>query len=538
MSSSQQDFWMEAAKLSCIVEWVIGNMTNLAKHTESDLDRTQSVQKLMRTFVLAFTGVASIYAAMVQLLPDEAAYWVWSRHLAASYFDHPPVVAYLIRAGTYMLGHNELGVRFGGVLLTAGTIIIMLGIARRILRSERAAMWVGLIWLSSPLLAGIGLIITPDTPLIFFSVCGLAFALRIAESDGPGQARDWLLFGLFTGLAFLSKYTAVLLPAAVVLALLTSATGRSNFRRPWIYLSGVLALVVFSPVVWWNYKHQWASFAFQLHHGTQSESGSEMAISHVGSFGQFWLDLGTYLGGQAAAWTPVLFLISVFVLVIYWRRYRTLGGADRVLLWTGTLPLVFFGVMYLKSHRGEANWPAFSYFPISLLVGRWLSETWDARRLGAVKAGVIVALAVNVVMHVLFVPKITQRVIAMPYRVPHIFREAVVWRERGKVLGQEAEKSGILMVANRHEDAAETAFYAAGQPEVWCVGIGSRPTAYDYFDDPPDFAKIPGVFWIGGHVEQFEQKYGFVEYSRNNLMFFAGRNQANLHAYILVRPSR
>jgi len=93
-------------------------------------------------------------------------------------------------------------------------------------------------------------------------------------------------------------------------------------------------------------------------------------------------------------------------------------------------------------------------------------------------------------------------------------------------------------MANRHEDAAEAAFYMPGQPEVWCVGIGSRPTAYDYFDDQPDFAKIPGVFWIGGHVDQFTEKYGLIEQSRTDLMFFTGRNQAVLRTYVLIRPQR
>jgi hypothetical protein len=119
-----------------------------------------------------------------------------------------------------------------------------------------------------------------------------------------------------------------------------------------------------------------------------------------------------------------------------------------------------------------------------------------------------------------------------------MFRDAVIWRTQGKVIGQKAIEVGLPMVANRHEDAAETAFYAPGQPEVWCVGIGSRETAYDYFDEQPDFVKMPGVFWIGGHVDLFEKKYGFVEQSRTNLTFFSGRNQTTLRTYVLVRPPR
>src|SRR5690349_20075557 len=116
-------------------------MTDRLKH----LDQDQIIQKALRLMVFAFLGLRLVYAAMVQLLPDEATYWVWSRHQAASYFDHPPMVAYIIRAGTYLLGNNELGVRFLAVVLSTGTILVMLAIARRLFRDERAVLWVGLL---------------------------------------------------------------------------------------------------------------------------------------------------------------------------------------------------------------------------------------------------------------------------------------------------------------------------------------------------------------------------------------------------------
>jgi hypothetical protein len=503
-----------------------------------DLDQSQIIQKALRLMVFAFLGLRLVYAGMVQLLPDEATYWVWSRHLAASYFDHPPMVAYIIRAGTYLLGHNELGVRFMAVLLSTGSILVMLAIARRLFRDERAVLWVGLLWLTSPLLAGIGLIITPDTPLIFFSICALAFAIGAVDPQNPSPFLSWLLFGVFCGLGLLSKYTAILLPGAVFLALLTSPTGRNHLRQPGIYVAALIALVIFSPVIWWNATHHWASFAFQLRHGTEIDPDAEVPISTTARILRRFIDAGTYIGGQAGAWTPVLFIISIIVLVVFWRRYRQLSDVDRVLLWTGTVPLVFFGLMYIKSHHGEANWPAFSYFPISLLLVRWMSETWDKRRVGIMKLSVQVAFGILIVMHVIFAPKVTERLVRLPFHVPHMFREAVIWRTQGRVIGENALKVGLPMVANRHEDAAMTAFYAPGQPEVWAVGIGSRPTAFDFFDEQPDFEKMPGVFWIGGHVDLFAKKYGFVEQSRTNLTFFSGRNQSTLRTYVLVRPPR
>ena len=109
----------------------------------------------------------------------------------------------------------------------------------------------------------------------------------------------WLLFGLFVGLALLSKYTAVLLPASFAMAMLFSRSGRKLYRRPWIYLSGIVAALVFSPVVWWNATHHWASFSYQFHHGTEVSEYLTVPTSPVGRFIRFGEDVGSYLGGQA-----------------------------------------------------------------------------------------------------------------------------------------------------------------------------------------------------------------------------------------------
>jgi hypothetical protein len=392
-------------------------------------------------------------------------------------------------------------------------------------------------------LAGLGTFATPDTPALFFSVCALAFAVLIAARDDRSHASEsnallWCGFGLFTGLAFFSKYTTALLPASVALALLFSERGRRHFRRPWIYLSGILALLVFTPVIWWNAHHQWASFLFQLHHGTQSSADRAQQGGVIFSFIRFWKDAGTYIGGQAGIFTPILFAIAIVVLVTYWRRYRAIADVDRVLLWSGTVPLVFFGMMFLNSHRGEVNWPAFCYFPISLLMVRWLGEKWDGRRLNWAKAGVQVSFGILIAMHVIMWPSVTARLVRLPVHIPHVFTDLIGWREFGRAIGMQAALSNAQIIGDRHQVAAEASFYVAGQPEVWCINDGSRPEFYDYFDEKPDFTKIPAVLWIGGHSGQFAREFGFVEQTRIDLTFFPGKNERKFLTILLVRPQR
>jgi 4-amino-4-deoxy-L-arabinose transferase-like glycosyltransferase len=514
-------------------------------------------------------GVRLFYGAKVLLVPDEAFYWVLSRHLAAGYLDHPPMIAYLIWLGTHMVGSTELGVRLLGVLMSVGAMAIIVILAARVLRETRATVWVAVIWLTSPLLAAVGAIFTPDTPAIFFSLCALALLLLIVDQDDRDNAPKrshaglWLLFGLFCGLAMVSKYTAVLLPTSIALAMLFSRRGRAYYRGPWIYLAGIVSVLVFSPVILWNATHHWVSFLFQLHHGTAAHGSSE-GMSTAALVLRPFKDLGTYVGGQAAIWTPVLFGIALVVLTQYWLRYlrpilpikskSNTGSSTRlstwletqpplsqleiVLLWAGTLPLVLFGVAALRSHHTEANWPGFAYFPISLLTARWLSQNWTGARLKWAHLGVRVAFVCLIGVHVVAFPPFTNRIVRLPMHIPHAIEDLCGWREYGRWLGNTSMWYDAPVITNRHQDSGEAAFYMPGQPEVWCVSIGTRPTAFDYFDEKPDFAKIPRVVWVGGNYDLFEKAYGYTEAGRLSAIIIPGRNLREYAAFVLTRPQR
>lgn len=455
--------------------------------------------------------------ARFNLVPDEAFYWTWTRHLNAGYFDHPPMIAWLMWLSTRVMGDNELAVRFPATLLSLGSLAILYLLARKILNDARAVGYIIAMWIAGPLLAVMGSIFTPDAPATFFSMCALAMAVLIARRDDRGEndpVRNdagspglWLLFGLFCGLAFLSKYTTVLAPAGVGLALLTSRAGRNHLRRPWIYLAALVAVAVFSPNIYWNAKHQWASFAFQLHHGaggglTENVAGAANILLARAC------GLGEFIGGQALVWTPILFLVSIRVLFSNWRKYSRLSNVDRMLLWSGTLPLIFFGWAATRSH-GEINWPAFAYFPISLLIGRYLSAYWAGYRVQWVRIGCTVALGFTVAVHVIALQDVQHWILR---RRPHLLTHQVTdlwgWREFGAQLAADAH--GLPVVCNRHQDAGEAAFYMPGRPDVWCEGIGSRPTAFDYFDrDRPDYARIPELLFVGGNVDKFMAKFGY-----------------------------
>ncbi|HET9683176.1 MAG TPA: glycosyltransferase family 39 protein, partial [Gemmatimonadaceae bacterium] len=109
--------------------------------------------------------VRLFFAWWIPLFPDETYYWDWSRHLAGGYFDHPPMIALLIRAGTLVGGDTRLGVRFFPVVAGAVASLAAVAIARRI-AGDRAARTASIVFALMPLAASGLVLATPDAPLL------------------------------------------------------------------------------------------------------------------------------------------------------------------------------------------------------------------------------------------------------------------------------------------------------------------------------------------------------------------------------------
>src|SRR4029078_13435193 len=120
---------------------------------------------LQAIILLAFLRLVS--ASLIDLSPQEAYYWNSARNPALSDFDHPPVVAWLISAGQFVLGKTELGVRIGGFLLTLLSTGLLYALGQLCL-SRRAGLWAALLFQLLPLYFVYGVLTTPDVPLNFF----------------------------------------------------------------------------------------------------------------------------------------------------------------------------------------------------------------------------------------------------------------------------------------------------------------------------------------------------------------------------------
>jgi dolichol-phosphate mannosyltransferase len=220
-------------------------------------------KRLWRTLglgLIAYSVVLRlVYAGSVELMPEEAYYWNYSRHLDFGYLDHPPMVAWLIRLGTALFGQSEFGVRAGALCCGAVTSIFVYKLARNLFGETRALAAL-LLAQTLPYFFLSGFLMTPDAPLAAAWAASLYFLERALIAN---RSRAWWLAGISLGLGMISKYTiAALVPVTMAFMLLDSQA-RHWWRRIDPYVAALLALVIFSPVLIWNAQHEWASFAFQ-----------------------------------------------------------------------------------------------------------------------------------------------------------------------------------------------------------------------------------------------------------------------------------
>jgi 4-amino-4-deoxy-L-arabinose transferase-like glycosyltransferase len=316
----------------------------------------------------------AVMAALLPLSGDEAYYWLWSQHLSLGYYDHPPAIAWLIRFGTLLLGDTELGVRLSGVLLSLPATWFVWRAAALLFEGasspapdakggenikNRAALAALLFNLT--LMASVELLAaTPDMPSL---VAAAAFVFALAKVRASGDGRWWLMVGVAGGLGLLSKYSGLFLGASALAWLVVDRDARKWLLTPWPYLGAGVALLVWTPHLWWQSQHGWMTFAFQF----GRVSGGSLT----------WRFLAEFVAAQAAMATP---LILVLMLVGLWRASRL---SSPLLM---PAALVWVGIAYFLGHalhdRVQGNWPCFLYPALAILAAqafavagrmRWLS---------------------------------------------------------------------------------------------------------------------------------------------------------------------
>ncbi|HKP30872.1 MAG TPA: glycosyltransferase family 39 protein [Gemmatimonadales bacterium] len=414
--------------------------------------------------LVAATLLRLALAAVVPLFPDEAYYWVWSARPAGGYYDHPPVVAFLIGLGGWT--GTPLGIRLGPVMAGFVLTLATAGIARRI-GGDRAALRAAVMISCVPVIA-VGLILaSPDVPLLAATAVGLYAVVRAIEHPAGARAGLWwwLLAGVALGIALCSKYTAFVLAGGVFLGLLSSPSLRQHLRAPGPWVAIMVAAVVFLPVVAWNAEHSWASFHFQFRHGLKPPK-------IPGPIGVLRRE-ADYLGAMMGLASPILFVL--FVLATARGLTRRATGAQRLLAVVATVTVLFFAYSALRQ-RVEPNWPAPAYGPAIILIA---TLPWSVRAVRWTRAGVVVGAAMSLLICVhAIVPILPIRPSRDPIRRSAGWDAVAMAVERTRTDLSRSSTARTWVAGNRYQDAALLSFYDQGI-RAFAVNIGGRRNQYD-----------------------------------------------------------
>lgn len=291
-----------------------------------------------------------LFLTSSKLLVEEAYYWNYAMHLDFGYLDHPPLVAVLIKLGTLIFGNHEFAVRIASPVCWAGTVYFSYKLTEYLHKDAGIYAIFLLSILPFPFIHS--MIITPDVPLLLAWSAALYYLYQALILEKPIA---WYQAGFWCGLGLLAKYTIILLVVSTFVYLLIAKNARKWFTKKEPWLAFVLMMLIFSPVIYWNATHDWASFAFQ---------GTRRFVD------KFHFSLPAFTGLLVLFLTPAGLwgLYKLYENDTPWFIMQETAKTRVFLLCYTLIPLIFFGLFSLF-RMVKLNWTG----PVVLALLPWLA---------------------------------------------------------------------------------------------------------------------------------------------------------------------
>lgn len=285
-----------------------------------------------------------LQGGLTELFDDEAYYWVYAQFPAWGYFDHPPMIAMLIKAGYAMFQH-EFGVRFLSILLNTGALMLIESLTFK----KNAPLFYAICFSLAIAQLG-GMLAVPDTPLMFFVAL---FFIVYRRFDGNASIINALLLGLSIALMLYTKYHAVLI------VLFTAMSNIRLFKQSRAWLALLFAALLFAPHVYWQYQHDFPSVRFHLFERNADTYRLGFTLSFL--LGQLLIT------GPLAGW----------LLITAALKHHPASATERALRYSFAGIFLFFLVCTLKG-KAEANWTIPAFVGLIVLAHQYLAihPTW------------------------------------------------------------------------------------------------------------------------------------------------------------------
>jgi 4-amino-4-deoxy-L-arabinose transferase-like glycosyltransferase len=380
----------------------------------------------------------------LDLTPDEAYYWEFARRPALSYFDHPPMVGYLIALARFVFGDTVLAVRLPALIGFSLLLRVLFTLGRRIGGNSFVGFLTAVLLQIHPAGTALGFIMTPDVPLAVAWGVGIVAFLNAIEHD---RWRWWVLLGFSLAFGAMSKYNMIFFCPGVAVVILGWRDLRARLGSGRFWSMILLAALGALPVVLWNADHDWISLRFQFRHGFRPSDRS--AVSSIGEF------LGGQLGTLGPVLFPLIWYVTIQSLIQGWRQ----NDRPRFALAILALPTMVFFLKRGFQSKVEANWPQIAYLSVMPLVAHWLAGGNFRRRLAVVCFPSLILMALAVFQaFTLYLP--------LPGR-SDVSMRLHGWEALGEVIRLADEKTGkqLLFVGQGVPFTGLVAFYGQLPPD-------------------------------------------------------------------------
>ncbi|MBL7970680.1 MAG: glycosyltransferase family 39 protein [Prolixibacteraceae bacterium] len=422
---------------------------------------------------IALIKVFIIVYFQIDLHSEEAQYWVWSKNMQFSYYSKPPLIAYLNWLSTSIFGDTLLGIRINGILIGFFVSLVSYFFAWELFKDINTAILASMATCVFPFQVSISAYFLTDTPLLLFCLCAMFFFWKALESR---KRLWWILFGLSVGFGLLSKYAMFML--LVPMCLFAWRHHRDVFRTKYFYLSLLIGLVMFFPVICWNIN-QGGVGALHVVNLSGANNQQHSGVAVVSNIFVFAL-------GQLAILLPFY---------QYRQLFRKIGGKrltkeeEFLLLPAISIFLVFVVVSALRESEAYINWAMFAYMGIPLVFARWIS---DEKK---IKAGLrIVALMGFVWLLFAGLSSSGNKLLALGKYSP--VRKVIGWSqlaEKVDALKETIPAGKSYVFSTNYHITSEMWFYLKGQAPTYYLNLNSRMTQYDLWPGIEQFVNTDKI---------------------------------------------
>ena len=315
------------------------------------MEMTSKLPRLFLYLLTALFFLNLVQSYFTELIFDEAYYWYYAQQLDWGYFDHPPMVALLIKMGAIFFD-GELGVRFMSCLLSVGTFLVLWLLIDNPKKDKYVPHFFVLVF-SMTLLNVYGFFTLPDTPLLFFTALFLLVYKNYIKSPNLGMAT---VMGIVMAALMYSKYHAVLVIVFILL---------SNIKLifdKYAWLSVFVALLCYTPHFLWLYQNDFVSIKYHLSERPNRAYEFEdftlgFFVNLVAIFGLLfpWMYKSLFKTKATDKFVKALLYLSYGVILFFFissfnRRVQTQW------IIVISIPMVIIAFNYLLEHPGFRKW--------------------------------------------------------------------------------------------------------------------------------------------------------------------------------------